>query len=198
MTALSELLAKRLQGLQYGSIEYSMTWKMQVTPAGRSFFRLAASMRRTSDKEFSGWPTPNSGQQNDTDSRWQERRAFLKDKWGNNGFGMTLGMAAGLTGLRDCPTPQAMEPTAQSPNSLRGAGQNPEKRRAGNHAVNLTDQVRLVSGLTPNLSPAATASSGVLNPAFSLWLQGFPSAWLMAAPVKGPPARACSRASAIP
>lgn len=47
---------------------------------------------------MSGWPTPNAGPQNDTDSRWQERREECKARHGNNGFGLTLGMASTLAG----------------------------------------------------------------------------------------------------
>ena len=69
-------------------------------------------------------------------------------------------------------------PTACSPNSLRGNGQDPEKRKAGGHAVNLQDQVRLtVSGEKPTGSPAATEKPGQLNPAHSRWLMGYPPAW---------------------
>lgn len=55
-------------------------------------------------------------------------------------------------------------------------------RLKGNHCgVSLTSlnlQIQLVgSGPTPNGSPAGTASTGQLNPEFSLWLQGYPAAW---------------------
>jgi hypothetical protein len=54
---------------------------------------------------LAGWPTPNAGPQNDTDSRWLDRRAAIKAKGINgNGFGLTLGMAATLAGW---PTPTA-------------------------------------------------------------------------------------------
>lgn len=42
---------------------------------------------------LAGWPTPNAGPQNDTDTKWRERREACKEKHGNNGFGLTLGMA---------------------------------------------------------------------------------------------------------
>lgn len=48
--------------------------------------------------QVAGWPTPNAGPQNDTDTRWQERREECKARHGNNGFGMTLGMAVQTCG----------------------------------------------------------------------------------------------------
>jgi hypothetical protein len=45
-----------------------------------------------------GWPTPNAGPQNDTDTKWEARREVCKARHGNNGFGLTLGMASTLTG----------------------------------------------------------------------------------------------------
>jgi len=36
----------------------------------------------------------------------------------------------------------------------------------------------LISGQTQSSSPAGTAKRGVLNPALSLWLMGYPAAWL--------------------
>ena len=48
---------------------------------------------------LAGWPTPNAGPQNDTDSKWERRRAAIKaERLNGNGFGMTLGMASTLTG----------------------------------------------------------------------------------------------------
>lgn|SRR5581483_1146573 len=41
-----------------GSIEWSLTWTVKITPAGRPISRLAASARRTSEIGSGGYPTP--------------------------------------------------------------------------------------------------------------------------------------------
>ena len=43
-----------------GSTLFNLTWKQKVTPAGRLVSRLAASGRRTSDKDFGLWQTPKA------------------------------------------------------------------------------------------------------------------------------------------
>ena len=55
-------------------------------------------------------------------------------------------------------------PTCQSPNSLRGNGQDPLKRKAQGHSVNLTDQVRLCGWPTPMVgTPAQNGNNAVGN-----------------------------------
>ena len=63
---------------------------------------------------ITNWPTPNAGPQNDSDTTWPQRREELKEKWGNNGFGLTLGMA--VTNWR---TPASQE-SGISPERLEG------------------------------------------------------------------------------
>lgn len=41
-----------------GSMEYSIRWKPLDTPAGRRLLAQQVSGRRTSGKDFTGWPTP--------------------------------------------------------------------------------------------------------------------------------------------
>lgn len=58
--ALSWSLASNLAALTQttGSTLYKMTWKAWVMPSARLRFRLRASVRRTSETELIGWPTP--------------------------------------------------------------------------------------------------------------------------------------------
>lgn len=48
-----------------GLIEFSMTWKEKVSPAGRSFSLLRASGRHTSEAVSSAWRSPDTGE-----NRW--------------------------------------------------------------------------------------------------------------------------------
>jgi hypothetical protein len=67
----------------------------------------------TYEARLASWPTPNAGPQNDTDTNWQQRREECKERHGNNGFGLTLGMAATLASW---PTPMAGTPAQKGYN----------------------------------------------------------------------------------
>lgn len=113
--ALQSSLASRLRRRTdlLGSTLYTLTWKERVTPSGRSIPALRASVRRTSDNDCIGWPTPdttNIGDGTDFDTQWSNmmaRRARVKEQ-GQNGSGrsMTLQMAAQAAGW---PTPLAAD-----------------------------------------------------------------------------------------
>lgn len=131
-----------------------------------------------------GWPTTtakNARQSGTPEGAESEAR---RKGWGN-----TLTTAAHCAGW---PTP-----TCQSPNSLRGRGQDPVKRKAQGHTVNLTDAVHYlditdqparltVSGETLTGSSAGMESGGQLNPAHSRWLMGLPPEWDDCAPTETP------------
>jgi len=96
-------------------------------------------------------------------------------------------------------------PTACSENSLRGRGQDPAKRLAQGHTVNLQDEVTLVGparltafGALLTGSDAQMASGGQLSPAHSRWLMGLPSSWDQAAPLKDGRELKCYAVTATP
>lgn len=177
--ALQSFLESRLRAATQtlGSTLYAMTWKPWVTPSGRSRFRLRASVRRTSETGCIGWPTP-------TTRDWKDG--------GNPDVNVEMNALLGrVVWLAGWPTP-----TVQSPNSQRGKGQDPEKRRAGGHSVNLNDAVRYLehpqparltaSGELRTGSCAGMESGGQLNPAHSRWLMGLPPEWDACAPTATP------------
>ena len=135
-------LANRLQAKTacLGSTLYRLTWKERTTPAQRQICALRASALRTFDNGCIGWPTPNAGPQNDTDTKWMQRREEVKKKYGpgHNGFGMTLGMAATLVGEQ---TPQVQD-SKHSP-------QNSDNRLKSQRQIQLAHQAGLVGWPTP-------------------------------------------------
>lgn len=194
--SLGSRLAERMES--YGSPEYSLTWKRTRIASGLPVYVQRASARRTSDPGFTGWPTPNAGPQNDTDTTWQERRERLKDEHKNgNGFGMTLGMAAQLAGW---PTTTTMghidradlRPSRKATGRTGGyiaevlagwltpsANEDAAGTLAGNMQQMLSHQAQL-AGLdsAPYVAGTERPDASRLNPRFSLWLMGLPpDAW---------------------
>jgi len=147
------------------------SWLTPKLPSGGACERNTpgGGLRKLEDQaDLASWPTPNAGPQNDTDTKWEERRKECKERHGNNGFGLTLGMASQLTGLA---TPNARDRKDGAAPSVVNSNRTDKLTHAAAQAQ-LT-----ASGETPSGSHAETEKPGQLNPALSRWLMGLPKEW---------------------
>ena len=221
--ALQASLESKLQARMgaTGSPEYVLTWKRWDMQSGPPICALRALGRRTSDSGCSGWPMPCAMAMNvgADPEKHMARLARLKAKHGNgNGAGLTLGMACNL--VAGWPMPMAGSPgtdtynpagnndssrktvalatgwaTPRASDAEKASGMSIARRASGKALDTLLDQVKATTGRAPDGSPALTEKRGALNPAFSLWLMGYPAAWLFAAPLNKPVPRHRSKST---
>jgi hypothetical protein len=206
--SLVSRLKRRLDGA--GSTLFSLTWKRKSTPAGRPYYQLAASARRTSESDFGSWRSPaaqngDRGGQNGLErvaaghtlnlqdqallaGGWPTPQAFDADNRGSLESYMARTQRNPNLGTRAAPTDLAISAqlaawpttTVEDARSSRRHGYMHE----GNSGTTLTDAAYLAeaSGPTQSGSPAQTGKPGQLNPEHSCWLMGYSAAHLSCAP----------------
>jgi hypothetical protein len=166
---LANRLKRQLDGA--GSTLFTLTWVRKATPLGLPYYQLQALGRLTSGRAFGSldtWPMPQSRDGAHSRSGMPERTGGRRRNL-DGGFPDAHG------------SHEAPLAAWRSPNTTdyKGrSGPNCAAFQQGN--INrLADQVH---GMTSNGSPAQTEKRGQLNPAFSLWLQGYPPEWENCAP----------------
>ena len=191
---------------------YVETWKVKATPARRRYLALVLSGRRTCASDYSGWPPrsatrdwkagdshqhgKNARPLNEvamlagwatpvaTDANAARNETAGRTPGGNHHPGQTL--CDQIRGLTPAPWPTVKSSDAARAYGPQGAAA--EFARSGTDS-DLPTVAHLALGTTSNGSSVETGKPGQLNPAFSLWLQGFPAAWGKSAPREMPSSR---------
>lgn len=152
-----------------GSTLFNLTWKVKVTPSGRSVSRLVASGHRTSGKDSGSWPTPRCADANNSNNSNNVIEArVLKGR-------------ATVAELATWATPAARD------RKDTGNLENSMTRKDGRSRMDCVP--RQAFGITVDGQIVETEKHAQLNPAHSRWLMGYPTEWDASAPTGMPSSR---------
>ena len=149
---LESRLRRNLEGS--GSPLFALTWKIWDMPAGPLICALRASARRTSGSDCGGWGTPTA---QDAKHATLSPSEMKRDPANLRNQVHTAGWAT---------------PTARD----HKGGYQGGRIRNGKISTDTLDVMAQIAGRA-SLSTVQTENRGSLNPAFSLWLMGYPTAW---------------------
>ncbi len=176
--SLSWSLANRLRAQTdtVGSTLFKLIWKKWRTPAGRLFYLLRASVRRTEDTEFSSWPTPCS------------------QDGPNGGPSQGINRLPGAAALASWNTPTCPVKTdghqagnnryVSSVTSALAPWSTLRANKRGFPDSHGSDERLADFGEMPIGYRAAAESGGPLSPEHSRWLVGLPPEWTSCAPTE--------------
>lgn len=128
---------------------------------------------------LAGWPTPDAQMMNDAadPEKHMARLQRLKEKHGNgNGAGLPIGQACHLAGWQTPVVADNQATKGRSPEFVKGRTALSAVEAAPFGPARITADGSVLTG-----SSAEMPSGGLLNPAHSRWLMGYPAAWCLSA-----------------